>query len=317
MILLDVGSTNSRGWLVSDGQVLERRALNIGVRDTATSGSNEAVRTAVRELILSLGTGRQIDAIAGAGMITSAQGIRELPHVPAPASIEDVARGAVVIRDPALAARPLVLTPGVKTSGRGRDLSADVMRGEEVITFGLLARGGLRAGECLLNSGSHWKLIHTDAGGRIACSSTTLGGEVMHAVQSQTLLAASLPQGPVEDLDLEWLEAGAAATDGHGLLRALFGTRLLDQLGEASPAQRLSWLAGACVEEGIRGFERGSSLSPGGTVAISGPDAMARAWSRLLERSGYRSRPLGREATESAFIDGLSALLAYVDAGER
>lgn len=317
VVLLDVGSTNSRGWLVSDGEVVARRALNVGVRDTATSGSNAPVRLAVAKLIASLSPDQAVTSIAGAGMISSAQGIREVPHVAAPASVADVARAAARLEDPELAPLPIVLTPGVMTAGRARDLSADVMRGEEALTFGLLATGGLLPGECLLNSGSHWKIIRTDSEARIAGSQTTLGGEVMHAVQAHTLLAASLPQVPIEDPDIAWVEAGAAATDADGLLRALFGTRLLDQLGEASAAQRLSWLAGACVQEGIRGFERSRGLPRGRGIAVAGPDAMCRAWCHLLERAGYRCRPLGRERTEAAFIAGLTAILAAVRAGDR
>lgn len=310
VILLDVGSTNARGWLVSGGRIVDRRTLTTGVRATVTSGSSAPVRDAVASLIRALSPDAPPSAVAAAGMITSPQGLREVAHVMAPASTADLARGAVFHHDPALGPVPVMLVPGVKTAGGARDLSGDVMRGEEVLTLGLLADGVLRAGESLLNSGSHWKLIDTDGTARITRSRTSLGGELMHAVQSHTLLGASLPSGPLAEVHTDWLEAGARASSEHGLLRALFGIRLLDQLGEATPAERLSWLAGACVNEDIRGLERSSDAAAPRPVLVTGAAEMPRAWCHLLQAAGWQARPLPLDATESAFITGLLGVVA-------
>ena len=314
IILLDVGSTNARGWLVAGGRVLDRRTLAAGVRDTATSGSNAAVRDAVAQLIDALSAGGPPSMVAAAGMITSAQGLREVPHVLAPASAADLAAATVLHHDPALGPLPIVLVPGVKTAGRASELSADVMRGEEVLALGLLAQGELKAGESLLNSGSHWKLIETDGTARIVGSRTSLGGELMHAVQSQTLLRASLPSGPLAGIDADWLDAGARASTGHGLLRALFGIRLLDQLGEATGAQRLSWLAGACISEDVRGLEH-THPRTARAVVVTGAAEMPQAWCHLLNGAGWQARRLPSEATESAFIAGLLAVIAALPDG--
>ncbi len=194
LLLLDVGSTNTRAWLVADGAVIERRTAPVGVRDTAISGSDTASPAGLAALVAELSLVRAPAMIAAAGMITSAQGLREVPHVPAPASLTELVRHAVLHRDAAIATVPILLVPGVRTTGAALDLTADVMRGEETLVVGLLATGRLMAGECLLNAGSHWKLIETDSASRIVRSRTSLGGELMHAVQAHTLLSASLPQ---------------------------------------------------------------------------------------------------------------------------
>jgi 2-dehydro-3-deoxygalactonokinase len=313
LLLLDVGSTNTRAWLVVGGTVIERRTAPVGVRDTATSGSDALLRHSLAALVAELSVVRAPTGIGAAGMITSAQGLREVPHVLAPASMTDLARQAVLHRDPAIAALPILLVPGVRTTGVAADLSADVMRGEETLVVGLLATGRLVAGECLLNAGSHWKLIETDSASRIVRSRTSLGGELMHAVQAHTLLSASLPQQTLTSPDLRALEAGARAARTQGLLRALFGIRLLDQGAELSAASRLSWLAGACIAEDLRGLEQSGWLHQSTPIAVAGPGAIPEAWSHLLAAAGADARPLPATAIEESFVAGLLAIVAEVE----
>ena len=206
------------------------------------------MRSAVRELIRDLAPCEGDFGVAAAGMITSPQGLVDLSHVTSPASAEDLARGALSLRD-ADRARSNSLVPGVRTAGSEGDLRADVMRGEETLALGLVECKRMDGSNLLLNAGSHWKLIVLDDQGRIARSRTSLGGEVLHAVQEGTLLSPSLPQGPLTAVLPEWIAAGADASAREGLLRALFGVRLLDQRGGTTPEQRFAWMAGACIGE--------------------------------------------------------------------
>lgn len=319
MVLLDVGSTNSRGWLVRDAEIVESRSRAVGVRDSARDGSTRAVRSAVRELIRDLAPCEGDFGVAAAGMVTSPQGLVDLPHVLAPASAEDLARGALSLRDSDLAPVPILLVPGVRTAGSEGDLRADVMRGEETLALGLVECGEMGRRDRLLNAGSHWKLIVLDDQGRIARSRTSLGGEVLHAVQEGTLLSASLPQGPLTAVLPEWIAAGADASAREGLLRALFGVRLLDQRGGTTPEQRFAWMAGACIGDDVRALLRLGELAPGSPVLISGPGAIPAAWGHLLRRAGCEPRVLDAPAVERAFVTGLSRiarLRAHEETGE-
>jgi 2-dehydro-3-deoxygalactonokinase len=317
-VCLDVGSTNSRAWLVRDGEVVARETAGVGVRDSAREGSTTRVRAAVRDLVAAVSNGTTPSAVLAAGMITSPLGLVEVPHVVAPASIADLAQGAVVHHARDICAHaPIVLVPGVRTAvstDEATDVDAtmasDVMRGEETLVVGLLESGALAAGAALLNAGSHWKLIRLDAHARIGASRTSLGGELVHAVQTSTVLAASLPTGPLGHLHPEWLEAGAEAGRREGLLRALFTVRLLDQHHTASPDERLSWLIGACMAEDIDSFQRGDLIRHESTVHVSGPAAVPAAWVHLLRRAGYRAEAIDASKTERAFVDGLLAIAA-------
>jgi 2-dehydro-3-deoxygalactonokinase len=184
------------------------------------------------------------------------------------------------------------------------------MRGEETLALGAIASGLLAPGGRLLTAGSHWKLTWTDAQGRVAGSRTSLGGETLHAWQSATLLKASLPEGPLEACAPGWLAAGAAAARAEGLLRAAFQVRLLDQAGAASPNERFTWIAGACIAHDVDALFGSGRLRTGDQVLVSGPAAMPEAWADLLREAGCTPCVLPAEAAEQAYLAGLAAVLA-------
>jgi 2-dehydro-3-deoxygalactonokinase len=323
VILLDVGSTNSRAWLVRGDEIVRRETAAVGVRDSARDGSTTRVRETVRDLIAALTSAAAPGIpVFAAGMITSSLGLRDVPHLVAPAGVDDLARGAVEFHDTAVAAQPIVLVPGIRTEtaldrvdGGAGQLPFDVMRGEETLVCGLIARGQLEAGAALLNASSHWKLIRVGADGRIAGSRTSLGGEVVHAVQSGTILSASLPDGPLDRVSIPWLEAGAQAGRRDGLLRALFGVRLLEQQQLADASERFSFLAGACIAEDIDALLAIGALIPGTPIAVSGPAAVPAAWAHLLSLAGCPATPLDAATIERGFITGLLAIARRRGAG--
>ncbi|MBI2219754.1 MAG: 2-dehydro-3-deoxygalactonokinase [Acidobacteria bacterium] len=313
--MLDVGSTNSRAWLVSGGTILRRAAASVGVRDSVRTGSTALLRQTVRQLIEQISADHPVGLVAAAGMITSPLGLADVPHVAAPASAQDLSAAAVILHPTDITRLPMLLVPGVRTGAAAASVEQlDVMRGEETLAVGLTDSGLLRRGGLLLTAGSHWKLIWTDADGRVAGSRTSLGGEIVHAVQTATLLNASLPSQPMHTCDREWLEAGAAAARKWGLPRAMFQVRLLDQSAAAGAAERLNWLVGACVAVDLDGLTASGRLGAGEAVLVTGPAAVPHAWRHLLQIAGCRAEVLDSHATEQAFVRGLSTV---VDARRR
>jgi len=318
IVALDVGSTNSRAWLLDvsasgAARVRARAVASVGVRDAAHAGSTAPVRDTVRRLIAELSTVDAPSAVVGAGMITSALGIREIPHAPAPVRIDDLARQIVTFTDPDLCAVPISLVPGVRTDGAGI-LDCDVMRGEETLVAGLLATGLAEPGTGVLNAGSHWKFIQIDVEGRIASSRTSLGGEVVHAVATTTLLKAALPEGPLRVVDDDWLMRGAEDASAEGLLRAMFGVRLLQLEGESTPDERYAYLVGATIGNDVHALIACGMLAGSRSVVVTGPERMARAWARILAWAGVTARALTDDQVESSFLAGISAMASAAGA---
>ena len=290
----------------------------MGARDTARDGHNGRLKAGLREVLNALLRERPADIppprfIAAAGMSTSPQGLLEVPHVPAPAGATELAAAARERTFPDVSEVAFVLVPGVRTverRGAAKGIGAtDVMRGEETLCVGLLRQGLLGRGGTLLNLGSHWKLIRTDAEGRIAGSVTSLSGEMIQAVRSQTVLASALPDGPLGEPDPAALAEGMEQARRSGLLRALFCVRLMELAGRSTPAGRLSFLVGAFIGSELDGLRATGALEPGTSVAISGGEKVGGAWATALEQSGQTVRSLSPGEVEAGFLTGLRALI--------
>src|SRR5262245_20772079 len=131
-------------------------------------------------------------------MITSPLGLAEVPHVPTPAGLNDLAAATRRYSFSEITDLPILLIPGARSGPRqcGQENvgTTDVMRGEETLLIGLHALGLIAPRSTLLNLGSHWKVIEFDARARIASSVTSMTGELIHTAQTQTILAGSVPQ---------------------------------------------------------------------------------------------------------------------------
>jgi 2-dehydro-3-deoxygalactonokinase len=319
LYLVDMGSTRCRVWLTENGRCWARASADFGVRDVAKSLPVPVLRERLDRLMAEVG---QIGLQAGiptlprygigAGMITSAQGLLEIPHVAAPAAIIDLARPMQAIRVGASCDVTLFLVPGVKTAARGSDvesaLLSDMMRGEEALCIGLLAAGHARAPGAVLNLGSHWKWIFVDREGRIAGSRSSLTGEIIHAVQSQTLLASGLPQMRPTSLDPEWFALGRREYRRSGVTRALFCIRLLEQAEQGDESQRLAFLYGVFLQADLEAFQSNDAGRELREVSLVGPASLASAWQRMLSESDLRVTVVSEEQRDDAFLQGLTTI---------
>ena len=322
LLCVDSGTTNTRGWLVAGDRILACREAPLGARDTARDGHDRALRAALRDLVAGLRA--TCDAqdvlpprhIAAAGMITSAQGLVEVPHVSAPAGIGELAAGARETLLADVADLPFVFVPGVRTvaiPGVAPGIGAtDVMRGEETLCIGLLAQGRLAPGGALLSVGSHWKVIRIDEAGRVAWSLTSLAGEMIHAARGQTILASAVPRGPLTEPDLPQLLEGMDEARRSGLARALFCVRLLELSGAGTPEGRLSFLVGAFIGADLDRLFASGALAAAAPVILSGDEKVGGAWSLALDRFGCPARSLTAAEVEAGSIAGLGAILEAV-----
>ena len=226
-------------------------------------------------------------------MITSPEGLVEVPHVVAPAGAAALARGAVCRVQTEVAALPIVYVPGVRSGPEKADREtipeSDVMRGEEVLGLGLAQRGHLAGGGVVLSLGSHWKAVRVDGRGRVTRSVSTLSGELIHAVRSQTILASAVPGEWPPHLPGDWVEAGLRRARADGLPRALYCVRLLDQRAASTPRERLAFLVGAMIGADVatllpaptaRFTTRGAGGRPGARGGLGGASSTGGASSR-------------------------------------
>jgi 2-dehydro-3-deoxygalactonokinase len=311
-ICVDAGTTNTRVWLVRGEAVLAKATAQVGVRDSAKDGSNERLRSALRELIAEVraeptSLNAQPDCVVAAGMITSSLGLVDVPHIPAPAGIAELAAAIRVHHFADITDLPILLVPGVRSGQMPCDLTtvgaADLMRGEETMCAGLSILGLAAGPATVLNLGSHWKAIRLDAAGRILASITSLSGEMIHTAQTQTILASAVPHQRPERIDTAWLAAGIERQRQSGLARSLFCVRLLEQSKQGSPENRLAFLIGAFIAADLDALQAAGAFA--GHVVIIGGGALAEAWQWTLAQANVPSQFITSDQSENALLTGL------------
>lgn len=321
---IDCGTTNSRVYLLDAHQrVVARGAKKVGVRDTAITGSNRVLRDGLREIfeaaLRDAGLGvADIECAITSGMITSEIGLREIPHLWAPAGVEDLAAHVEPVRDPAVFPLDVevVFIRGIKNpyppDATYRNIrQIDFMRGEETQVIGLLSLPVAPAPPfTAVVLSSHTKYIPIRADGRIAGSVTTLSGQLFEAIQHGTSIGKSVEAPEIQDgddLELDVVETAYDAVAEAGFLRALLMPRFLEVLLRVpGPARRL-FLEAAIAAEDLRALGELSLIGcPADTpFVLIGHAARCRIFRHLLTRYRGVAREIGT-ITDPEEIDRLS-----------
>ena len=301
IIAIDGGTTNTRASLWdAPGICLDIVKSEVGVRITSIEGSNASLKAAVKGLLEQLLqrnqiTYEQVEGIYACGMITSKEGLAELPHLIAPAGMQDFVAGLAKVELPDVAPLPIHFVRGLKNrDGNGLTLcdleKMDVMRGEETETLALLDLFGNENGTLFALPGSHTKFVSVDAEGRMIGCLSSLAGELLSAVTLNTILAGAVgKQFAGADYNKEMLLAGYRTARDTSLARAAFSTRMLQMFIPSNEQDRASFLLGAVLEGDIQAVKNSKALSVNNSmkVVIAGKEPLASALKLLFEEDGF------------------------------
>ena len=301
IIAIDGGTTNTRASLWdAPGVCLDIVKSEVGVRITSIEGSNASLKAAVKGLLEQLLqrnqiTYEQVEGIYACGMITSKEGLAELPHLIAPAGMQDFVAGLARVELPDVAPLPIHFVRGLKNrDGNGLTLcdleKMDVMRGEETETLALLDLFGNENGTLFALPGSHTKFVSVDAEGRMIGCLSSLAGELLSAVTLNTILAGAVgKQFAGADYNKEMLLAGYRTARDTSLARAAFSTRMLQMFIPSNEQDRASFLLGAVLENDVAAVKNSKALSVTRDMkmVIAGKEPLASALKLLFEEDGF------------------------------
>jgi 2-dehydro-3-deoxygalactonokinase len=289
IVTVDSGTTSTRAWVMEHGEVKASSGTRGGARDVARTRDRTELLRRIRKLadgaLATAGsTWEAVEAVVAFGMITSELGLEEVPHLEAPVSCRMLAEAMHERRYGDALPGPVFLVPGVRSDGEELELS-DVMRGEETEVAGLLALGEPEPPFLYISTGSHTKFVDVDRESRIDWSLTTLSGELLLALQRETILA-DLIDLEASVTDLAALEDGARFAERVGLTRALFGARLLNRMRGLSTASCSDFLHGAVAGVDLLSLRRAADARGGvpDRVAIGGKGTLRKAYRHLLEQ---------------------------------
>lgn len=94
-----------------------------------------------------------------------------------------------------------------------------------------------------------------------------------------------------------------------GLTRALFCIRLLEQSGNGTAEERLSFLYGIYLEAEIEAFRKFRDSQEIDQISIVGPSALASIWQQRLQNLHLQVQTITEEQRERMYIEGLRQVL--------
>ena len=266
-LIVDCGTTNLRVTLLDENKrKIDTVKADGGVRHTAIDGHNGRLRATLRESMQTVlaRNGCAMEDVArcvASGMITSALGLMEIAHVPAPADAAALraAMRSQVFED--IAPFAIEFIPGVRNFAGPVDMDnfsqMDMMRGEEVEAIGLHRLLAPKGAAVFVLPGSHNKFVSMDEAGRILGCMTSISGELLDAVTHHTILADAAGHGfaQADAYDAAYAKAGARECAVSGLGRAAFAGRILNTLGGREKEKIQSYLLGATLALDVQAMQ--------------------------------------------------------------
>jgi 2-dehydro-3-deoxygalactonokinase len=335
LAIIDCGTTNSRVFVVDRlGNTIGKATRKVGVRDTAIHGSNAVLKQGLTETFYDAIQNAHKDLndlsfVISSGMITSEIGLLEIPHIWAPAGLDELARDIKTVRDPNVFPIdiPIHFIRGIKNKFDPerielRDVGTlDFMRGEEVQVAGILTQYKIRPPVTIVVLSSHTKFIPIDSQERILGSLTTVSGQVYEALIKETFIGKSIRAEDDFD-DQEYFDRNIVEIADHwvqhsGFLRSLLMPRFLDTLLKTKWYERKLFVEAGIAAEDMRCLNQFAALGfPTKTAYILvGSKGRCRIYDYLLkEKMKLATEVIQISSPES--IDALSIQGAVYLAGK-
>ncbi len=279
-VAVDWGTTNRRAWAVDGGAATPLLSDDRGVLAVDDFAAAVAeVRAHAPGLPLLM-----------AGMVGSNRGWREVPYVPAPATLADIAANVAWVEP------DVGIVPGVSFVDGAH---ADVMRGEEVQLFGACALAAVDCDGLVCHPGTHTKWVEMEAGA-IARFRTVMTGDLFAALQRHSILSDLLAQpAPVDASFAAGVDHGFAHAD---LTAELFAARARVLLGQREASSVAPYVSGLLIGSDLR---TGLGRLRADVVPVLGAPALTARFAAALTRVG---RTAVEHDGDDAFLAGMTAI---------
>lgn len=304
IVTIDSGTTNTRVRVWQGKTVIAEASAAIGVRDTVKTGSRDVLIQGVKKALYqaidraNLQINRTLAnselLILASGMITANIGLCEIPHLPAPVGLAELAKGMVKQICPEIIDQPIWFIPGIKNHVPPVDdllhfEQMDMMRGEETEAIGVIAQLNIQGPALIVLPGSHSKFVTIDQHNQILGCATTLAGELLDVITHHTLLTSSLEHQFATTIDEAYLLQGAASCRQVGFARSCFSVRILDLFSQATVNQQANFLLGSVLYSDILTIKNSQALvlDPNTPILVCGKQILKQALTLLLRHDDF------------------------------
>lgn len=318
---VDTGTTNTRVYIISGGEIIGRAYKKVGVRDTVITGSKNKLKQGIVDcfgdaLVSAKVTQDDIEFAIASGMIITEIGLIDIPHLIAPVGLDELVKGATVIHDTSIfpVDIPVIFVPGVKNNYRDAGLAQirqiDFMKGEETQVVGALAKlkPSLPCNICIFSS--HTKIVHVDKDGKITGSITTLSGQTYEALKAQTSIGKSIDDENPDFYSDEVVDIAYDAVQNSGLLRAMLMPRFMEVLLDTKSYERRLFVEAAIASEDVKIFyelDHIDGMNKDTDYIFIGHKSRCRIYEKLVRRLGIKGEIISiwdKEAVDDFAVQG-------------
>jgi 2-dehydro-3-deoxygalactonokinase len=282
LLAVDWGTSRLRAYLVdAAGAVLARAESEEGVAALGGKGHAEAFAR-----VAGAWRAAHPDApVWFAGMIGSRNGWREARYVRAPASLADLAAGALEVDLPGGGTGRIV--PGVIVGEPG---ASDVMRGEETVAFGATGEGLV----CIPGTHAKW-LVMKD--GRLATFRSFVTGEMFGLLRDKSFIGSLGKPGEDAAAFRRGLDASGEAAS---LLSTAFRARTGVLDGSLRAEGVADFLSGLLIGTEIRSARAAFGQEP--LTLVAGPTLEPRYLAAFAHLKVEAQRRVQREALLAGLV---------------
>ncbi len=318
-IYFDSGTSNSRVYVLDrQFQILYVSKKNVGSKDSAVAGNNRVLIEGLKELydgaLATSGiTEDEVINIYASGMVTSPYGLKEVPHLVLPITVQKFADSIYCHYEDSCFHRNIYLIPGLKTTDD--DISfVNNMRGEEIEILGVLdevARNCRSRHVALVFPGSHTHVAYVQEDG-ITGIISNFTGELFHVLKEDSILAPIL-SADVTELNPEMVRKGVENLIKFGFNRAIYICHAMRLFQNGTEADRFSYAEGV-LNGGVRQsleYYCQNAWQECDTVAVVAEEFMYRLFRDIFEGSEYIMDVvwIPISAKKSYAVEGLKKIL--------
>lgn len=321
IIYFDSGTTNSRAYYIKDGIPTSSLSKKIGTINNVLSGDPNALLKGLKELYDALLAQLclcdcDIKSIYMSGMVTSKNGIYEVPYLHTPVDAFSYQAKATIHRFP-LFERDVYLLPGIVSLPNHNEItleniaSVNNVRGEEIEMFGLASNFPSYFQDkhtAVIMPGSHSHILYMQKN-HITEITSCFGGELYSAITNHTILNASASAAP-EDVQTQYVKKGYCMVQKYGVNRALYITRTMTLFLDAPQIVRDSYLEGVVNSGIITALTSNPRSSCLDYIVIAGSSVYYKIFSALLDAIASPVPCVWLENTQSFALSGFLHLLS-------
>ena len=266
--ILDCGTTNTKCYIVDENKCLLGEGYSaFGCKDNALKADREDYKRSLCQLVHQTcekvgKNGDVLTKVIAFGMISADVGLLVVPHLVAPAGMEEFHASMYRVEEKIFGPDvEFLLIRGIKNPLEDEHSisnleTCDFMRGEETQIMGVLETYKPK-GRCnVIVFGSHFKIIHVSEEGKIVSSMTTISGQIFDCLCKHTLIASSLTlHDPEEKASVpmdEILDISESVMEERGLMRALMLPRFMESFTDMNAADRLLYLDAVLALEDLK-----------------------------------------------------------------